>query len=104
MNESLINSAFLNESNNKDLYEICYQCFCEIKKSIDISFGALFYKNSKKYELKQKISFIKEFKNYIPDLTNKEKDFFRFKTPFIVHGATIGYFLFIKKTYFKNGY
>ena len=102
MNESLINSAFLNESNNKDLYEICYQCFCEIKKSIDISFGALFYKNSKKYELKQKISFIKEFKNYIPDLTNKEKDFFRFKTPFIVHGATIGYFLFIKKTYFKN--
>ena len=99
---NLISSAYFTENTNQNSNDINFECFSKLKNIANVCFCALFYKSAKKYEPNYKISFLKEFNDYIPSLYKKENGIFKFRVPLFIQGAIAGYFLVIKKEPFKK--
>lgn len=99
---NLISSAYFTENTNQNSNDINFECFSKLKNIANVCFCALFYKGAKKYEPNYKISFLKEFNDYIPSLYKKENGIFKFRVPLFIQGAIAGYFLVIKKEPFKK--
>ena len=99
---NLISSAYFTENTNQNSNNINFECFSKLKNIANVCFCALFYKGAKKYEPNYKISFLKEFNDYIPSLYKKENGIFKFRVPLFIQGAIAGYFLVIKKEPFKK--